>query len=161
MTQFGLTMLHACGRCGYDKTNTEGIEGIDDLYFDKHMNFLNKFCLHSVCKKKMVYNRLDLFWLVHAVRFIKKSTLTADFILPLYFILVIDYGNYFFFYTKFAYIRFIIVLFGFGWKNSIKRALDWKYYFECACNAYSGAHSTWKYLKTSHIASNIEAFNRR
>lgn len=52
MTQFGLTMLHACGRCGYDKTNTEGIEGIDDLYFDKHMNFLNKFCLHSVCKKK-------------------------------------------------------------------------------------------------------------
>lgn len=143
MTQFGLTMLHACGRCGYDKTNTEGIEGIDDLYFDKHMNFLNKFCLHSVCKKKMVYNRLDLFWLQYDS--LKKAHLLLILffhLIKLYFILVIDYGNYFFFYTKFAYIRFIIVLFGFGWKNSIKRALDWKYYFECACNAYSGAHST-------------------
>lgn len=32
MTQFGLTMLHACGRCGHDKT--EGIEGIGDDYFN-------------------------------------------------------------------------------------------------------------------------------
>lgn len=57
MRQLGLTMLHACGTCGHDKTNAEGIEGIADHYFDKHM----KFCLYSVCKRTMVYNQLDLF----------------------------------------------------------------------------------------------------
>lgn len=38
MRQLGLAMLHACGRCGHDKTTMEGIEEIDDHYFDTYVN---------------------------------------------------------------------------------------------------------------------------